>query len=274
MNQVRFFSDYDLHQLASIFNRAFDGYIGGVPTFDGASFARFLKISAVDLPISQVVVEEDTPKAIGAVARFNTTSRLAGMGVLPQFKQQGVGSWLMEQLIAAARQRQDRKLVLEVIEQNTPAVNLYRKFKFTTLRRLCGFTCEEPPAVQSSTATETDLFSLLQAAAAIASDDLPWQIGLPALVSVNAPDRIYSDQKAFAVISDPARDTIVIRSLFSTSGVQDTDGLQRCLASLLALYPGKKWVASAIFPEDYGLAFQALNFKPSALTQFQMELTL
>ncbi len=276
--QLRPFPDYNLHELAVIFNQAFEGYIGGVPAFDGLSFARFLKTSAVDLHLSQVVVEGATPKAIGAIARFNTISRLAGMGVLLQFKHQGVGSWLLEQLIAAARLRGDRKLVLEVIEQNTPAVDLYRKFKFNTVRRLCGFTCKEPPAFQSptlpSSAVETDLVSLLQAAAQTASADLPWQIGLPALVSVNAPDRIYRDQQVFAVISDPARDTIVIRSLFSTSGVQDSAGLQRCLASLLALYPGKQWIASAIFPQEYKPAFEALNFKPSELTQFQMELAL
>lgn len=67
-----------------------------------------------------------------------------GMWVMPGFRGIGVGSALIDSVLAWARDEGFEKVALEVFSTNIPAINLYRKFGFTAegvLKRhykLCG----------------------------------------------------------------------------------------------------------------------------------------
>ena len=53
-----------------------------------------------------------------------------GMGLLPQFRRQGLGGRLIRQALAAAREFGLRRVELTVREDNTNAIALYRKVGF------------------------------------------------------------------------------------------------------------------------------------------------
>ena len=52
------------------------------------------------------------------------------MGVLKEYRNQGLGSQLLEKTLAHAKTNGLEKVELEVYESNTAAVNLYIKFGF------------------------------------------------------------------------------------------------------------------------------------------------
>jgi ribosomal protein S18 acetylase RimI-like enzyme len=60
---------------------------------------------------------------------FTHTGRL-GMGVLKEYRGQGIGSALLHQALAEARNRGLERVDLSVFASNTTAVRLYEKFKF------------------------------------------------------------------------------------------------------------------------------------------------
>ena len=53
-----------------------------------------------------------------------------GMGILPQYREQGLGSRLLEKIIPFSRDFGLEKIELEVYTENTRAVALYEKFGF------------------------------------------------------------------------------------------------------------------------------------------------
>jgi RimJ/RimL family protein N-acetyltransferase len=53
-----------------------------------------------------------------------------GMGVLKEYRGQGIGSALLYQTLAEARNRGLERVELSVFASNLPAIHLYEKFKF------------------------------------------------------------------------------------------------------------------------------------------------
>ena len=51
----------------------------------------------------------------------------------------GAAAHLLSQLLVEAKARGDKEMVLEVFEQNFPALSLYRGFRFAELSRLFGW---------------------------------------------------------------------------------------------------------------------------------------
>ncbi len=60
---------------------------------------------------------------------FEHCGRL-GMGIIKEYRGQGIGKMLMESAIAEAKVRGLIKIELEVYASNVPVVNLYQKFGF------------------------------------------------------------------------------------------------------------------------------------------------
>lgn len=58
----------------------------------------------------------------------------AGTGIAPEYRQQGIGTRLLNAWLATLRNRRIDQIVLEVLEDNTPAIELYRKAGFRVSR--------------------------------------------------------------------------------------------------------------------------------------------
>lgn len=60
-------------------------------------------------------------------------AELLDIAIAAQHQRRGLGLQLLEELLALARRRQMRRMVLEVRASNRPAIDLYRKAGFTDI---------------------------------------------------------------------------------------------------------------------------------------------
>jgi len=267
---------FSLAQLAQIMNLAFTNYVGGEINLTTEVFAGFIHQNHINLNLSQVVLQGGIPIGLGLIARQGWTNRLASMGIVPSHTGQGVGTWLMNQLIQQARDRQDQLFVLEVIEQNPPGVKLYQKIGFQTTERLVGysFTTESDSADLVETLQTINSYEVAQQLFQHAPQ-IPWQLGGTTVATFGPPNYAYRLGPAYIVISDPTQETIIIRTLVVETN-QRNQGWATCLLkAVLAQHPNKTWKIPAIYPEPVaGNLFEQLGFVQEKVSQFAMQLTL
>jgi GNAT superfamily N-acetyltransferase len=257
-----------LGELATLFNTAFDQYIGGQVSFTEASLASFIAHENVDLSLSQIVTRDDQPIGFGLIARQGWSSRLVAMGIVP--RGEGVGKWALSRLIEQAAQRGDHWLELEVIEQNTPAVRLYEGAGFQRLRRLVGCEASAPPG-EVAALERIDVAEIGRLVIISGAPDLPWQVAGASISRYASPNVGLHMDHAYAVISNPEAATIVLRTLFVPPDYRGQGRVRRLLRALFAQYPGKRWFVPAICPEEYGqLLIDHFGFQPQPISQFQM----
>lgn len=272
-------AQYDLAELATIMNRAFKDYVGGTANLTAETFAGFIGREGTDLSLSQVVLHEGKPVGFGFIAHQGWTSRLAGMGIVPEMTERGVGTWFMKQLISQARDRGDHRLVLEVIEQNPRGVRLYTGTGFKIVQRLYGYTAQPGDATPTpgwqAVMDEVDVFDVAKVLTTYGPPDLPWQVSGSTIARLGPGYQAYRLGPAMAVISDPERElialsTVVVPSMFKRQGHGS-----ELVRTLMARHPGKTWKIPAICPESIGEGFfTKLGFERDELSQFQMELDL
>ena len=199
------------------------------------------------------------------------------MAIVPEARKQGVGRAVMTQLLNESRARNDRAFVLEVIEQNEPAVKLYETCGFRKVRRLTGHA-GRPPVPPADTALpsleEIDPRELARFVALHGLSDLPWQISAETIAHAGAPSLAFRAGASAVLISDTAAPTVAIRALITDRAARGAGSSRALMQSLFSRFPGKEWRASAIFPEEMGDAFTGAGFARTPLSQWQMELPL
>lgn len=263
-----------LDGLATLFNEAFTGYIGGNFNFTAAGLARFISRDNVDLALSQVFYRDEQPVGFGYVARRGWTSRLAGFGIIPAASGAGVGKAAMTAMVEQARGRGDRDYLLEVIEQNERAVRLYKGVGFEIVRRLVGYAAENPTG-EAADLHQIDVYEAAQVVVQHGAPDLPWQVAGANLMRHSPPDMAYELDGAYAVISSPDAPAIVLRALIVPPELRRQGRASRLLRGLFAAYPQKQWMVSATCPEEIGGELLAgFGFKRQAISQWQMRLPL
>jgi ribosomal protein S18 acetylase RimI-like enzyme len=264
-------SNYPLPDLVEILNRGFENYFVSIQ-FNVPQFMYMLRKDSIDLPASRVLLIDDQPSGIALIARRGWTSRLAAMGISQQARGKGAGSWFVDKIIQEARQRLDREMVLEVIEQNQPAVHLYQKYGFQIVRRLIGFILRDVSENGADDLQEMDLREVGFLISLYGLRDLPWQLSGETIVQMNPPTRAYCRGQVYAVISNPDPEDVVIWSLLVEPSVSDPEAGVSMLKSLIARHPGKVWHIPAILPEELGTVYERAGFEKERLSQWQMRL--
>lgn len=267
-------SDYSNVELVEILNRGFESY--SVPiTFHVTAFLNMVRKDGIDLTSSRVLLHDDEPMGIALIARRGWTSRLAAMGIAREYRGMGAGSWFMKQMIHEARQRGEREMLLEVIEQNEPAVRLYKTCGFETVRRLIGLlrkdAVEDPAAGQLE---EIDILSVAGLITQYGLPDLPWQLSGQSLAQTNPPARGYCKGKAYVVISNPEANDVVIWSLLVEPSARGNGLGTEMLKTVMATHPHKTWHIPALLPEELGVVYERAGFVREELSQWQMKLRL
>jgi ribosomal protein S18 acetylase RimI-like enzyme len=134
-------SRWSYAELAEIFTAAYEGYFTPF-TLDEATF-RFMSTTwDDDLDASRVVLVEGEPAGICKLAIRGDRGWIGGVGVAPPHRGKGVGEALMRAAIEEARARGLRELWLEVLTPNEPAIRLYEKLGFETVRDVEVWTLE------------------------------------------------------------------------------------------------------------------------------------
>lgn len=266
-------SDSTLPDLVKLLNLGFENYLVPIQ-FSLPQFLTMVRKDSIDLTSSRILLADDEPSGIALIARRGWTSRLAAMGISHQIRGKGAGSWFMEKLIDEARERGNHEMVLEVIEQNEAAVCLYQKYGFQTIRRLIGFTRTDTMENNKGDLQEIDL----RAAGSLISQhglpDLPWQLSGETIAHLNPPARAYRNGQAYAVISNPDAEQIVIWSLLVEQDARGNELGVDMLNSIATKHAGKTWRVPAILPEELGKTYERAGFEKEHLSQWQMKLTL
>lgn len=137
-------SDVEFSALVRAFNDAYRDYIVPIQLSDD-QMRRNITQNHMDMVLSRAGLDGDQIVAVGFVARRETRAWVGGVGVIPQYRGQGLGRSLMHTLIDSARGAGLEVMQLEVIISNTPAHNLYLDLGFKTLRRLLIIECPHVP---------------------------------------------------------------------------------------------------------------------------------
>jgi hypothetical protein len=230
----------------------------------------------VDLAASRVFLLDDAAVGAALIARRGWTSRLAGMAIMPEARKKGVGRVLMDRLIGEARTRGEREMVLEVIEQNAPAVALYERCGFEKIRRLTGHAGN--PVVESSAGDaaleEIDARELARMVSEHGLPDLPWQISAETIAHATPPARAYRLGPSALLISNPEAGSVGLRAIVTAREARGRGGSLALLRAVMARFPGREWRAPALFPEEMGATFTAAGLVRTPLSQWQMRLPL
>ena len=263
--------EYGLALTAEVFTQGFSDYFVPLPA-SPALLATMARTDSVDLAVSRVALLDGVPVGAALIARRGWTSRLAGMALVPAARGRGVGRALMDQLLAEASHRGERTMVLEVIEQNDPAVKLYESCGFEKVRRLTGHAGKPSAAPDADVAglREIDARELAQLVSAHGLPDLPWQLSAETVAHATPPAIAFRLGASAALISNPAAEAIGLRAIVTERDARGRGSSLALLRALFARFPGKEWRASAIYPEEMGPTFVAAGLARTPLSQWQM----
>jgi ribosomal protein S18 acetylase RimI-like enzyme len=265
--------EFPFEVLCETINSAFKGYVGGEITFTPPMFANYIMREDVNLSRSLIALADGQPAALSFHARRGATTRIAMFGVVNGLQEQGIGKYLMGEVMREARERGDRGIVLEVFEQNPRAVRLYEGCGFNVVRRLMGYSGEN----LTGEATELQPVDIVEAARKITAwqpDDLVWDLTGETLVKYGPPAAAYRMGDCYTIVSSPEAERMSIFGLAVPPQQQRKGKATRLVSALLAAHPGKTWTIGQVVPEEYGAIFTRNGLKPLPLNQFQMALTL
>jgi ribosomal protein S18 acetylase RimI-like enzyme len=266
-------------EVADAVTRSFEGYL--VPLrFTPEAYERRFRAENLDPYASRLYFREGSLAGVMLVSRRGWTRRISAMGFVPAARKQGLGRWALGEVIAEARSQGERAVVLEVIEQNTPAVALYDKVGFVTQRRLVGYRLGSnrwAPVMGSASAdtlVEIDPLELARVVAREGEPDLPWMLAAETLSAAAPPARAYRlDDRAFVLLSDPAAERLSVAALVVPRAHRRQGWGARLLHALAAAFPGRPILISPIVPEDLAPGFFArLGWERQELSQLEMRL--
>ena len=263
--------ELSLAEQANVFNDAFANYVAGSFQMDASSLAAFLCGHGVDLCYSRFA-RDDTGALVsfGFINRTGNITRLAGMGTTGSARRSGAARFLVSHLLGEANARRDTAMVLEVIEQNPPAVALYRSCGFRELTRLFGWR-SKPDRSQSATEdlSEVSVNDALALATPLDYPELPWQISRHAAAKV-AWGRAFRVEDVAVVIGTPNAGPVRIHAFLGCDG-SNWQSFRNLTSSVLAKFPSHEFYAPAVYPEQFGAEiFEPLKFHKESLSQFLM----
>lgn len=267
-NRLESVLDYGLAEAAELLNRGFADYFVRID-FSMGVLLHAVAQDGVDMASSRVVLREGQGVGIALVARRGWSSRLAGMAMVPEARGEGVGTWLMQQLVEESKARGERSMVLEVIEENVPGVHLYKGCGFRVVRRLLSYA-GTGFAGEAAELEEVDVREVARMVTAYGLADLPWQVSGESLVKLGPPSRAYRMGAAAVAISDPLAPKVGIRAVVVEPEAKRQGEATRLLRALMGTHGGKDWVVPALCPEEFGGLFEKVGLEKGDLSQLQM----
>lgn len=271
--------DFTFAELATLLNHSFEGYFVSIRDTPEL-LAQRLRLDSIDLALSRVAVADGRPVGLIYLSPRGWSCRVAGMGVVPEARRQGIGRRLMQEAIATVEPLGYRRLLLEVIAQNTAAVALYRDLGLTVKRRLFGYELADDETLAGDhpddvhRLVDVDPRHLAAVVTTDGDDDLPWQLAAETLTAYNPPNRAYGlEDRAFALVghlddSQANLQAVVVRRAHRRQGWG-----RRLLTALRRLYPERRWRVSARVPEGPIDPFMiACGFSRSTISQLEMEI--
>lgn len=256
-------------EISDLFGRCFEGYLVPMTTSPELVASRIQR-GGIDLNKSFAVYERGISVAIALLAPRYDSIRLAGMGVAASARRQGLGKKTVQEFLSRAEAGGFRRAYLEVFEQNTAAVDLYRSFGFVETQRLFGFERDAFDEL-SPAPKEATLWQYMEAIAQC-PEPLPWLHQPDAAANYSLPIHCYRlEESAFAALPAPDVEVPLTLAGFVVRPEARGRGMgRRLFQGLQALAPGAPWVLPQIFPEHTAGFLEHVGFRRSPLNQFEM----
>lgn len=252
--------------LADAISLCFEDYVVPIRFVPGM-LADMIRTESIDLTSSLYAGDADGVVGVALVARRDRRSRLAAMAVAKRARRHGLGRRLLHQVVEAARERGDSEIVLEVIEQNPPAVALYESYGFETIHRLVSFVTD----LEEGSAARLNDVPLSAVAAVARRWDLPWQICAATLEQLTSTVVGTECGGVYAAMT-PIPPTMVVCRCLAWEGQAD---IGSWLGAVGNRWPGLKLNFSPWFPEEiYGPLLSGAGLEPGRFTQLEMRLPL
>ena len=267
--------DCSLEEAAAGFTEGFAGYV--VPVHVTAEALR-LRIQREDIApnASEVFFDGGRPAGILLVGIRGDRSRISALGVGPSIRRRGFGRQVMQDAIEAARLRGERSLILEVIDSNERAAELYRSLGFEVTRKLVGFSRgRKLAAPQAEPAAECGLDTALRMLTRFADTNPTWQTDPRCFRDATPPLKGFAaDDRAIALVDDSGKDVRLYG--FAVDACHRRQGFGRTLADgLAARYPGRRLYIIENVPAGLLDRFmRRVGWRKSRLSQTEMELGL
>ena len=282
--ECRSASTTTVEELASLFTRAFKGYIAGDLSFTGEQLAKYAAANGVSFERSYIFTSPADPSTIAAFSFTAvrpdkpTHMRVAGFGVIPECKGQGVGSQAVRMVIEEERKRGTTVMELEAITTNDAAVKLYSKFGFATIRQLWGWERGPMELEEDAELQECSLVEVDDAVKSFGDRNSAWQTW-PIALDDATKERFkgFKLGNAFISVSDPGHEKndgsiVKLRSLVVEPESRRKGHATRLIKAVMAKFPGKKYAAMPFFAKEYGdMLGPKLGFTPMSLAEYQMQ---
>ncbi len=260
--------------LADHLTKAFEGYI--VPFhLDGQQFDSRLRPESLDSFASRIWFLKKELLGISFIARRGWTSRLAAMAIAPNFRNLGFGSYLMRNIIGEAQARGDKRMVLEVIEQNPPAIGLYESVGFKKRRRLVGYARKNSSGSLGAL-KDIDPVEFTRIMGQECNLDLPWDFWPETLCAKAPPSRALTiDKTSYALITPLPSGSVVLYGIFTCANKRSQGNGSRLMEAVMHEYRGLNFVTPIAVPDQLAPGFfSKLGFVENTISQFEMELSL
>ncbi len=266
--------EFTAGQIADAINASFEDYLLPVQFTPQAAERRF-RAEHLDPEASMIYAIGDRVVGVLMVARRGWNARIAAMGITKAHRGQGIGKRIMQEAIGDAKERGDRRLCLEVFEQNPNAVKLYASVGFRVARRLVGYRREAEPG-NAEHLLEIDPLEFSRIAATEGAPDLPWQLQPETFAAQVAPVRAYALKgAAFALIRDTPGGAFTLHAILVRREARGQGYGRRTIRGLSAMLGGKACTVPQIVPDDLSPEFfSRLEFAVVPLNQFEMRLEL
>lgn len=298
--QFRTLDEFPPGEIAAALERGYEGYM--VPVrFSTEAYVNRIRRDHVD-PARSYLIQgaHGTAQGVVLVARRGRSSRIAALGVVPEARRSGIGRRAMARATQDARERGDRRLVLEVITDNHAARRLYENSGFTTVRTLVGYELApdaqaapgDGPAPGGHAASgvpaapgrhamsgdpvapveECDLQQVLPLLLSAYPGDTSWQTDPVSFAGAVAPTRAFASDGAVALVEHAGTRAYLLA--LAVEPARRRRGAARALmSSLFARFPGAAWAVPAYVPEELAAEFfAATGWRRSSLTQVEMEI--
>jgi len=266
--------DFKPAELAEALNVCFEDYL--VPfTLTAESFDRRFRREGIDSEASLVWMDGESPAAIVFIARRGWTCRVAAMAVAKAYRGQGLGRVAMQRAIDDARSRGDKRMVLEVIEQNAAAIALYEVVGLKKARRIVGYQRAASPGHEEPL-VEIDPAELVRELVVETDPGMPWQLTPDTFAVMAPPTRAFSlEDKAFALATDTPGDRFVLWTVFTRREARRQGLASRLIEGLVHEMKGKAVFTSVDVPDDLTPGFFGKNgFKEMGISQLEMAVDL
>ncbi|WP_054413141.1 GNAT family N-acetyltransferase [Hymenobacter sp. DG25A] len=262
-------------QVAEAMNRSFEEYF--VPMhFDAASFERRFRGEHLDPAASRLWFQGEALVGVVFISRRGWQSRVAAMGLVREFRHQGLGKIMLQTALEEARARGDQSMLLEVFTVNEPAIRLYERLGFVRIRELPGFRREvSAPTPASEKLIEIDPLQLAQQVQVHGDANLPWMLAPETLAAVTRPSRAFRLlEHAYALVRPEADKAVVLCLLVAPASRRQGWGT-RLVRALEADFGNQPLVFPPLVPQAAGTALlESCGWQRAPLALYEMSCSL